>query len=55
MQRRDRMFAARDNRRFRTPHRRKSRCAKLAVGEEVVQDPEILLQVWVEHFQKLMK
>ena len=55
MQRRDRMFAARDNRRFRTPHRRKSRCAKLAVGEEVVQDPEILLQVWVEHFQKLMR
>ena len=21
----------------------------------MVQDPEILLQVWVEHFQKLMK
>ena len=48
------MFAARDSRRFRTPQWKKSRCAKLAVGGEVVQDPEVL-QVWAEHFQKLMK
>ena len=32
----------------------KSRCAKLTVGEEVVQDPETFLQVWVEYFQKLL-
>ena len=49
------MFAAKDRRRFRTPQLKKSRCAKLAVGGEVVQDPETLLQVWVEHYQKLMK
>ena len=55
MQRRERMFAARDSRRFRTPQWKKSRCAKLAVVGEVVQDPEVLLQMWVEHFQKLMK
>ena len=57
MQRRDRMFAAGDGRRFKSPQRRKSRCAKLAVGGggDIVQDPETLLQVWVEHFQKLAK
>jgi len=49
------MFAARDSRRFGTPQWNKSRCAKLAVGGEMVQDPEAVLQVWVEHFQKLMK
>ena len=49
------MLAARDSRRFRTPQWKKSRCAKLAVGGEVVQDADVLLQVWVEHFQKLMK
>ena len=45
MQRRERMFAARDSRRFRTPQWKKSRCVKLAVGREVVQNPEVLLQV----------
>ena len=45
MQRRERMFAAKDSRRFRTPQWKKSRCAKLVVGGEVVQDPEVLLQV----------
>ena len=55
MQRRERMFVARDSRTFRTLQWKKSKCAKLAVGGEVVQDPEVLLQVWVEHFQKLMK
>ena len=48
--RRERMFAARDSKRFRTPQWKKSRCAKLAVGGEMAQDPEALLQV-----QKLMK
>ncbi len=52
-QRRDKLFAARDSQRFRTPHTRKSRCSKLVVGEETVQDPELLLKVWAEYFQKL--
>ncbi len=52
-QRRDKLFAARDSQRFRTPHTRKSRCSKLVVGEETVQDPEVLLKVWAEYFQKL--
>ena len=33
------MFAARDGRRFKTPQQKKSRCAKLAMSGEVVQDP----------------
>ena len=52
-QRRDRLFSAMDNRRFRTPQKRKSRCSKLVVGEETVQDPEMLLKVWAEHFKML--
>ena len=50
MQRRDRMFAARDGRRFRTPQRR---CSKLAVGGETVL--ETLLTARAEHFQKLAR
>ena len=50
---RKKMFASRDGRRFKTPQQ-KSRCAKLAVRGEVVQDPE-LLQVCAENFQKLTK
>ena len=52
-QRRDRLFSAMDNRRFRTPQKRKSRCSKLVVGEETVQDPEALLKVWTDHFKAL--
>ena len=52
-QRRDRLFSAMDNRRFRIPQKRKSRCSKLVVGEEIVQDPEMLLKVWAEHFKML--
>lgn len=55
MQRRDRMFATKDWGRFRTPQTRKSRCSKLVVDGEIVQDPEALLHVWVQHFQKLSK
>ena len=53
VQRRDRLFAAGDNHGFRTPQRKKSRCSKLVMENVTVQDPEVLLKVWVEHFQKL--
>ena len=50
---RDKLFAARDSRRFAAPQRRKARYSKLVVGGETVQDPESLLQIWTEHFGKL--
>ena len=53
VQRRNRLFAAGDNHRFKTPQRKKSRCSKLVVEDVTVQDPEVLLKVWAEHFQKL--
>ena len=53
VQRRDRLFAHQDGRRFRTLQRKKSRCSKLIVDEEVVQDPERLLKVWANHFRVL--
>ena len=46
-------FVAEDNRRFKIPQTKKSRRSKLVVGEETVQEPETLLKVWAEHFQKL--
>ena len=52
MQKRDRLFAAQDRRRFKTSQMKKSRCTKLVVGGVTIQDPETLLAVWVEHFQK---
>ena len=53
-QRRDRLFTSQSNGRFRTPQKNKqSRCSKLVVGDTMVQDPEILLKVWAEHFHKL--
>ena len=53
VQRRDRLFATGDNHRFKTPQRKKSRCSRLVVEDVTVQDPEVLLKVWAEHFQKL--
>ena len=53
VERRDRLFATGDSQRFRTLQRRKSRCSKLVVGEEMAQDPERLLQIWTKPFQKL--
>ena len=52
-QQRDKLFVAQDGRRFTTPQRRKARCSKLVVGREMVQDPDSLLQIWAEHFEKL--
>jgi len=53
MQRREKLFVHQDNRRFWTPQRNKSRCSKLIVGEEVVQEPERLLEAWANHFRAL--
>ena len=52
-QRRDKLFATQDSRRFVTPQRRKARCSKLVIGGETVQDPDCLLKIWAEHFGKL--
>ena len=38
-----------------TPQRRKSRCSKLVVDGDVIWDPESLLKIWVDHFQRLTK
>ena len=47
MQRREMVFAG-IVRRFRIPQQRESKYVKLVVGEEVVQDPGVLHQVWVK-------
>ena len=47
---RDRLFALKDGKRYRFPQRMKSRCSKLFVCEEIVQDTERLLKVWADHF-----
>ena len=52
-QRRDKLFSAQDSGRFLMPQRRKARCSKLASGGETVQDPDRLLQIWVECFGRL--
>ena len=49
------MFTHQDARRFKAPQKKKSRCSKLIVGEEVVLDPEHLLDVWSNHFRTLAK
>ena len=51
--RRDRLFAAADRCRFRTSRGGKPSCSKLVVGEEVVEDLDMLLKVWADHFQHL--
>ena len=55
IQRRDRMFASGNTRRFNTPMQKKSRCGNLFVNGKVVSDPEVLLDVWVKHFSELAK
>ena len=55
IQRRDKMFAAGNGSRFRTPLQRKSRCSKLMVEGEIIGDTEPLLREWTGHFSKLAK
>ena len=53
-QRRDKSFAHKDAGRFKTPHSKKSKCSKLFVGEETVQDSAwCLLNVRAVHFRML--
>ena len=52
-QRRDKMFVHQDARRFQTQRGQKSRCSKLIVGEEIVQDQEHLV-AWANHFRMLL-
>lgn len=55
MQRRDKMFAARDSRRFRTPQRKKYRCSKLALGERWCRTQRFWFRSGWIIFQKLTK
>lgn len=49
------MFASGNRHRFNTPAWKKSRCCKLVVNGEVVSNPEVLLEVCMEHFCKSAK
>jgi len=55
IRRREMMFKRKDNRRFRAPHRMKSRCSKLRVDGEVLSNKDDLLGAWANHFSKLSK
>ena len=43
------------DKRFRAPHRMKSRCSKLRVNGEVLSNKENLLSAWADHFSRLSK
>ena len=53
MQRRNKLFSSQDGRRFKSPNRKKFGCSKLVVDGDAVHDSEMLLTIWVDHFQKL--
>ena len=55
IRKREIMFKHKDNRRFRAPHRMKSRCSKLRVNSEVLSNKDNLLGAWADHFSKLSK
>ena len=55
VQQRDRLFATQESRRFVTPQRRKAQCSKLVVDGNVVREPDTLLKIWADHFQRLTK
>ena len=55
IRKREIMFKHKDNRRFRAPHRMKSRCSKLRMNGEVLSNKDNLLGAWADHFSKLSK
>ena len=52
IQKRDRLFEVGDRNRFRVPSSRQKGC-KLVVDGSIIDDPELLLAEWANHFSQL--
>ena len=55
VRRREELFRSGSRHRFRAPHKRKSRCSKLKVGNDLISNKEDLLHIWADHFTELSK
>ena len=54
IQRREKMFATKNQSRFRLPNS-KNRCSKLVADEDTISDPQALMEIWTKHFGDLAK
>ena len=53
--RRENLFRSGSRNRFCGPHKRKPRCSKLKVGNNLITDKEDLLHIWADYFTMLSK
>ena len=49
------MFRTGMRNRFHDPNKKKPRCSKLKVGNDLVTDKEDLLHIWASYFTELSK
>ena len=52
---RENLFRSGSGNRFCAPHKRKPRCSKLKVGNQLITDKEDLLHIWADYFAMLSK
>ena len=52
---RENLFRSGSGNRFCAPHKRKPRCSKLKVGNQLITDKEDLLHIWADYFTMLSK
>ena len=55
VRRRENIFRSGARNCFRAPNKRKPRCSKLKVGNDLVTNKEDLLRIWADHFTELSK
>ena len=55
VRRRENLFRSGARNRFHAPNKRKPRCSKLKVGNDLVTNKEELLHIWANHFIELSK
>ena len=53
--RRENVFRSGSRNRFCATHKRKPRCSKLKVGNNLITDKEDLLHIWADYFTLLSK
>ena len=53
--RRERLFSRKGSNRFVTPNRRRKACSKLVVDGKMINDNDLMLSVWANHFEGLAK
>ena len=55
IRKREKLFASGDHSRFRQSCRTQSKCERLVIDGKLVDDPDVLMAAWAEHFRSLAR